>query len=255
MIKRTTTLAILLLGSAIAAISQTNAQSPEVKKPTKSEKVYPGFQKPYDSEYGILSQISPDFDPSFRLQKPILLPSFKSFKETGTTGIFFYNAGLATHNPLAFDFNNVQTNKLDNWFFVISNGQKVTLPGLGEYTKLSSSLGWQPSKKLTINAGGFVGRQFAFATSTPQDIMGATIKIKYNITDRVKFNSWGQYANSGDSNSLAGFNNLFPHSGIGSSVTVKIKNLSKIEGGVEYQYNESTKVWSIESQGKLSLHF
>ena len=260
MTKKTTALIFLLWGSVWAVMSQTKESQQEVKisgeiSPAKSDVVLPEFPKLNFSDAGIRSPLFPDFDQTFRLTKTTLLPSFASIKQTGTSGKYFSYAGFAIQNPLTFDFNNAQTDQLTNRFFVWSNGKRVTHIGLGEYTQLSSSLGWKPSKKLTIDAGGFVGRQFEFATLAQHDILGASIKTKYDITDKVQFNSWGQYANSGDGNTLAGFNTLFPHSGIGSSFSVQIKNLSKIEGGVEYQYNESTKVWNLESQGRLSLHF
>jgi len=213
--------------------------------------VLPEFPKLNFSDEGIRSPFYPDSDQTSRLQKLTFSPFFASFKQQ----VKFPNIGFMTSNPLASDFNNTQTDRLSSQFSIFSNGQKVTHAGLGEFTKLSSSLGWQPSKKLTVEAGGFVGRQFEFATLAQHDIMGASIRTKYDLTGKVQFNSWGLYANPGDNNTLAGFNALFPHSGIGSSVSVQIKNLSKIEGGVEYQYNESTKVWNLESQGRLSLHF
>ncbi|HEY5499377.1 MAG TPA: hypothetical protein VIK20_03210 [Bacteroidales bacterium] len=259
MIKRTTAIIFLFLGSAIAAMSQTNGLRPEVKtsgdiSPSTSVEVHTEFSK---LNYFDMDMLSPYPDPyqKFRLQKPNLSLHFPALKQPGIFVRYSPYIQFMTSHPLAFDFDNIQTDKLTNRFFILSNGGKVTHIGLGEYIQLSSSLGWQPSKKLTINAGGVVGKQYAYANLTQNDIIGASIKTKYSITDNVQFNSWGQYTNSGDNNSLSGFNTLFPHSGIGSSLSVKIKSSSKIEGGVEYQYNESTKVWNLESQGKVSLHF
>lgn len=260
MIRKTTALTFLLFGSVMVALSQTNRLRQEVKisgeiSQPKPGEVYSEFPRENYSDVGILSPLFSDFDQTSRSQKPSLSTSFPSFKQLGTSGKYFSFDGFATHNPFVFDFNNIQTAQLNNRLFIFSKGQKVTHVGLGEYTQLSSSLGWRPSNKLTVATGGFVCRQFAFATLTRQDIIGASIKTRYNITNKVEFNSWGQYMNSGGGDSFAGFNTLFPHTGIGSSISVKIKNLSKIEGGAEYQYNESTKVWNLESQGKLSLHF
>ena len=259
MIKRTTAIIFLLLGSAIVAMSQTNGLRTEVKtsgeiSPSISVEGPNEFSKLNYSDRDMLSPY-PEIDQIFRLQKPILSLHFPVLKQPGIFVRYSPYIRFMTSHPLAFDFDNIQTDQLTNRFFILSNGQKVTHIGLGEYIQLSSSLGWQPSKKLTINAGGVVGRQYAFVNLTQHDIIGASIKTKYSITDNVQFNSWGQYTNSGDNNSLSGFNTLFPHSGIGSSLSVKIKSSSKIEGGVEYQYNESTKVWNLESQGKVSLHF
>jgi len=257
MIKKTTAFIFLLLGSTIAVMSQTNGSRPDVKasgeiSPMKSDVAHTEFSK---LNYFGMDMLSPDPDQIFRLQKPNLSIHFPLLKQTGTFVRYSPYIRFMTSHPLAFNFDNIQTDQLTNRFFILSNGKKVIHIGLGEYTQLSSSLGWKPSKKLTINAGGFVSKQYAFAILTQQYLIGTSVKTKYNITDNVQFNSWGQYANSGDNNSLSGFNRIFPHSGIGSSVSVKIKKLSKIEGGVEYQYNESTKVWNMESQGRVSLHF
>ena len=256
MIKKTTVFVFLFFGIASAVMSQAKESRQEVKisgetSLSKSEVFGSGFPKLNFSDAGIQSSLFPVFDQLRRLTKPNLLFSFPSVKQQRT----FTNGGFMTSDPLSFDFNNTQKDQIANPFFIFSNGKKVTHAGLGEFIQLSNSLGWQLSEKLTIAAGGLVGRQFEFATLTQHDIMGTSLKTSYDITDKVQFNSWGLYINSGESNTLAGFNTLFPHSGIGSSVSVKIKSLSKIEGGVEYQYNESTKVWNLESQGKLSLHF
>lgn len=260
MIKKTTVFIFLLMAIVVAAMSQTNALRPEVKisgeiTPLKSDVVFPEFPKLNDSGAGMPSPLFPDFDRSFRLPKSTPLFPFPSTKQLTASGKSFSYAGFVTHNPSTFDFDHAQTDRLSSLFFIFSNGQKVTHAGLGEFIQLSSSFGWQPAKKLTIAVGGLVGRQFAFATLNQHDIMGTSLKTSYDITDKVQFNNWGLYINSGEGTTLAGFNTLFPHSGIGSSVSVKIKNLSKIEGGVEYQYNESTKVWNLESQGRISLHF
>jgi len=253
MIKKTTALLFLLLGSVMVTMSQTKESNQGVKisgeiSAAKSDVVLPEIPKLNVSDAEIKSAFFSDFDQPFRLTKTVIFSSFKQ-------QVKFPNSGFVTSNPLTFDFNNAQKNQLANRFFILNTGKKVTYMGMGEFTQLNSSLGWQPSKKLTIDAGGFVGRQFEFATLSQNDILGASFRTKYDLTGKVQFNSWGQYASSGDNNTLAGFNTLFPHSGIGSSVSVRIKNLSKIEGGVEYQYNESTKVWNLESQGRISLHF
>lgn len=260
MIRKTTVFIFLLFGIAETVMSQTNVVRPEVKisgeiSPVKSDVVLPELPKLNFSDIGIGSPFYPDSDQSFRLQKSNLSLSFPSFKKLETSEKYFSYSEFATYNPLPFEFNNVQKDQITNRFFILSKGKKTTYMGLGGYTQLSSSLGWQSSKKLTIDAGGFVVQQFESATLSQRNMMGASIGTKYDLTDKVQFNSWGQYASSDENNTLAGFNSLFPHSGIGSSVSVRIKSLSKIEGGVEYQYNESTKVWNLESQGRISLHF
>jgi hypothetical protein len=261
MLKKTATLIFLLWGSVIPVIAQTKELQQEVKisgeiSPVKSDVVLPELPKLNFSDMGIGSPFYPDFDQTFRLQKSNLSLSFPSFKQLEMSEKYFFYSGFATYNPLTFEFNNTQKDQLNNRFFILSKGKKTTYMGLGGYTQLSSSLGWQSSNKLAIDVGGFVVQQFESATLSQRNMMGVGIRTKYDLTDNVQFNSWGQYASSGaNNNTLVGFNTLFPHSGIGSSVSVRIKSLSKIEGGVEYQYNESTKVWNLESQGRISLHF
>jgi len=247
MLKKTATLIFLLWGSVIPVMSQTKELQQEVKisgeiSPVKSDVVLPELPKLNFS----------DFDQPTRLFKSTHSISTASLKNPVT---YSYSV-FATNNALPFEFNNTQKDQITNRFFILSKGKKTTYMGLGGYTQLSSSLGWQSSKKLTIDGGVFVVQQFESTTLSQRNMMGVGIRTKYDLTDKVQFNSWGQYASSGENNNtLAGFNSLFPHSGIGSSVSVRIKSLSKIEGGVEYQYNESTKVWNLESQGKISLHF
>ena len=257
MLKKTATIIFLLWGSVIPVMSQTTESHQAVKisgeiSPVKSDVVLPEFPKLNFSDVEIRFPLLPDFDLPTRLFKSTHSISTASLKKQIT---YSYSV-FATNNALPFEFNNVQKDQITNRFFILSKGKKTTYMGLGGYTQLSSSLGWQSSNKLTIDGGVFIVQQFEFATLSQRNMMGVGIRTKYDLTDKVQFNSWGQYANSGaNNNTLVGFNTLFPHSGIGSSVSVRIKSLSKIEGGVEYQYNESTKVWNLESQGRISLHF
>jgi len=186
-------------------------------------------------------------------------PQFLTIKQLGIWSKSYAFAQpsfqITGNNPLSSDFNKFQTNSIRNHLFIFSNGQKVTLPGLGEYTRLGSYLRYLPSNMITIDAGGFIGKQFSFSTMAQQDIFGAGLRTNYNLTERIQLKTWGQYANSGTSWTSPEYNPLFPHSGIGSSVTIKIKDKSHISGGVEYQYNESKKEWNLESNGSISLKF
>lgn len=170
---------------------------------------------------------------------------------------FFYAYPMIMKNiPILTDFYRFQQNRIYKQFSFVGSGQKVSYIGLGEYISINGAIRWMPSKKLSIDAGGMFSRQFYFASPLfRQDIMGLNTRMQYALTNSIRLNIWGQYIFPGEQSPFSAYNPLFPHSGVGASVSVDLKKDAEMSVGAEYQYDNKSQKWKLESSGRVSIGF
>lgn len=158
--------------------------------------------------------------------------------------------------PILTDFYRFQQNHIYKQFSFVGSGQKVSYIGLGEYISINGAIRWMPSKRLSVDAGGIFSRQFYFASPLfRQDIMGVNTKMQYVLTNSITLNIWGQYIFPGEPSPFSAYNPLFPHTGVGVSVSVDLKKDAEISVGAEYQYDNKSRKWKLESSGRVSIGF
>lgn len=170
---------------------------------------------------------------------------------------FFYAYPMIMKNiPILTDFYRFQQNRIYKQFSFVGSGQKVSYIGLGEYISINGAIRWMPSKRLSIDAGGMFSRQFYFASPHfRQDIMGVNTRMQYALTNSIRLNIWGQYIFLGEQSPFSAYNPLFPHSGVGASVSVDLKKDAEMSVGAEYQYDNKSQKWKLESSGRVSIGF
>lgn len=170
---------------------------------------------------------------------------------------FFYAYPMIMKNiPILTDFYRFQQNRIYKQFSFVGSGQKVSYIGLGEYISINGAIRWMPSKRLSIDAGGMFSRQFYFASPLfRQDIMGLNTRMQYALTNSIRLNIWGQYIFPGEQSPFSAYNPLFPHSGVGASVSVDLKKDAEMSVGAEYQYDNKSQKWKLESSGRVSIGF
>src|SRR5690554_412160 len=130
-------------------------------------------------------------------------------------------------------------------------------PGLGDYQNFGGTLGnFNITKKLALNYGAFISAQYGFLFSTKQIVLGSNFLLRYTITNKLQFQTWGQYVTSGNSSDPT-FNmrTFFPTTNFGSGLQYDSNEKTKIKVGIEYQYDQSNKTWKPESGGKVQLKF
>lgn len=66
---------------------------------------------------------------------------------------------------------------------------------------------------------------------------------------------WGQYVFSGEEYPFSTYNSLFPHTGVGASISVDLKKDAEMSVGAEYQYDNKSQKWKLESSGRVSIGF
>lgn len=158
--------------------------------------------------------------------------------------------------PTLADFSRFQQTAISRRFSFVGNGKEVTYLGMGKYFSINGAIRWKVSDKLSLDAGGLFSRQFYFSGPiTRQDVMGMNVKGQYALNDYIRLEIWGQYIFPNETYSYSSYNSLFPHTGIGTSVSIDLKENTGIKVGAEYQYDRKTQKWGLESTGKVSIGF
>ena len=163
---------------------------------------------------------------------------------------------LLENNPTLADFYRVRQNRICKQLSFVGSGEKRSYVGLGEYISLNGAIRWMPSKRMSIDAGGMFSRQFYFASPLfRQDIMGVNTRMQYALTNNIRLDMWGQYIPPGEEFPFSACNSLFPHTGVGASVSVDLKKDAEMSVGAEYQYGNKSQKWELESSGRVSIGF
>lgn len=174
----------------------------------------------------------------------------------GISPFFYTDPMLLKNNPILTDFYRFQQNRIYKQFSFVGSGEKKTYLGLGEYISLNEAIRWMPSKRMSIDVGGIFSRQFYFASPLfRQDNMGMNTRIQYAFTNKIRLNIGGQYIFPGDELPFSAYNSLFPHTGVGTSVSVDLKKDADMSVGAEYQYDNKLQKWKLESSGRVSIGF
>ncbi|MDD3037677.1 hypothetical protein [Bacteroides sp.] len=164
---------------------------------------------------------------------------------------------LSIHKVSALtDFSRFQQKAISRKLIFIGNGQNVTYLGMGKYISVNGSIHWLASERLSLDVGGLFSRQFYFsAPISRQDMMGMNIKGQYALTNNIRLEVWGQDIFSDQSFSYPAYQSLFPHTGIGGSLSFDLKENAAIKVEAEYQYDKKTQKWGLESSGKVTVGF
>nr|WP_320000053.1 hypothetical protein [uncultured Draconibacterium sp.] len=130
-------------------------------------------------------------------------------------------------------------------------------PGLGDYQNFGGTLGsFNITNRFTLDYGAFISAQYGYLFSTKQIVLGSNFLLRYAITSKLQFQTWGQYLTPGNSPDPA-FNmrTFFPTTNFGAGLQYDSNEKTKIKVGIEYQYDQSDKTWKPESGGKVLLKF
>lgn len=130
-------------------------------------------------------------------------------------------------------------------------------PGLGNYQNFGGTLGgFNMTNKLAFDYGAFVSVQSGYLFSSRQIVYGSNFLLHYAITDKLQFQTWGQYITPGNSfDPTLNMRIFFPTTNFGAGLQYDSNENTKIKVGIEYQYDQSDKTWKPESGGKVLLKF
>ncbi len=130
-------------------------------------------------------------------------------------------------------------------------------PGLGDYQNFGGTLGsFNITHRMALDYGAFISAQYGYLFSSKQIVLGSNFLLRYAITNKLQFQTWGQYVTPGNSSDPT-FNmrTFFPTTNFGAGLQYDSNEKTKIKVGIEYQYDQSDKTWKPESGGKVLLKF
>jgi len=130
-------------------------------------------------------------------------------------------------------------------------------PGLGDYQNFGGTLGsFNITNRLAIDYGAFISAQYGYLFSSKQIVLGSNFLLRYIITNKLQFQTCGQYVTPGNSpDPTFNMRTFFPTTNFGAGLQYDSNEKTKIKMGIEYQYDQSDKTWKPESGGKVLLKF
>jgi hypothetical protein len=130
-------------------------------------------------------------------------------------------------------------------------------PGLGDYQNVGGTLGrFNITNRLNLHYGAFISVQYGYLFSTKQIGLGSNFLLNYAVTNKLQFQTWGQYVTPGNSlDPTFNLRTFFPTTHFGSGLQYDSNEKTKIKVGIEYQYDQSDKTWKPESGGEVQLNF
>ena len=141
---------------------------------------------------------------------------------SGLSPYFYDFPALLESNPTLTDFYNFRQHSMNGQLSFIGSAEQKTYLGLGQYVAVNAGMRWIPSQRFFVEAGGTLSR--------------------------------GQYFMGGNTPPPA-YNPLFPHTGVGASISVDVKKNTEVSVGAEYQYDKKSREWKMETSGRVSIGF
>lgn len=129
--------------------------------------------------------------------------------------------------------------------------------GMGDYQNFGGTLGsCKMTNKLTLEYGAIISAQYGYLFSTKQIVFGGNFLLHYALTNKLQFQTWGQFLTPGNSSDPTfKIRKFFPTTNFGAGLQYDSNEKAKIKVGIEYQYDQSDKTWKAESGSKVSLKF
>ena len=216
---------IMILASASPGFTQTVEKKEKINTPTKL-----GSTRP--------SSIKPEY--SYRKPLPFL---------------YSYPA-MTRSTPTRTDVYRSQQNPVYRQLSFAGNRKQMFYPGMGKYISIHGAIRWQPTQKLFIETGGLFSKQFYYSASLFwQNITGVNGKIQYTPANRIRFNIRGPSIFAWAPSLHSVYNSLFPHTGTGASLSINVKKDTDISVGAEYQFDNKSQKWKVETSGRVSIGF
>lgn len=136
--------------------------------------------------------------------------------------------------------------------FIFLEGEKYTYQNLGSYISAFGAVGLRINSKLSIMGGLLALKQF---TGIHSDRSGTRFLFRYQLSDRVNFDIWGQYLTDVLNDVSRSSYRLLPKAEAGAAATMKIGNNSQVGVTTRYQYDPYKEKWNSESSGNVKINF
>lgn len=130
-------------------------------------------------------------------------------------------------------------------------------PGLGDYQNFGGTIGrLRFTDNLAVDYGAFISVQYGFLRSSRQIVFGSNYMLRYDLTNALQLQSWGQVVSPGKSKDPTfKLPYFFPKTHFGAGLLFDSNEKTQINMGVEYQYDQLNKMWMPETGGKVRIRF
>ncbi len=150
-------------------------------------------------------------------------------------------------------YNNKSIFPFKKRIFVILKGEKIQYLNLANYNLAHISIGFRLTDKIFATTGLLAIKQFTSHSVYGVDRSGSSFGLHYTFTNQLELKIWARYLSSTPFHSPTDF--LFPQTGTGASMTLKLGEGSQVDIGSQYQYDPKKEKWNYQSGGKISINF
>lgn len=151
------------------------------------------------------------------------------------------------HNPFEMDYERYADFLLSPEVILNAYSSYNTFPTMGSIMEAGAGLTYYSPNERWELGGGFYAAQYTIPSRMhgAQMDLGLNASLAYRINDRIRVRGFGQYSGFGKSNSLNGYMNpMYPQSGYGIVMEVKVTDWLEIHGGMERVYDPTKMKWT-----------
>ncbi|MDR0756881.1 MAG: hypothetical protein LBF85_03445 [Tannerella sp.] len=134
----------------------------------------------------------------------------------------------------------------------IPYGERAISVGAGEYSHIGAMLRWQLSENLSLEGGGFAGKQYGFLPVSGQNMFGFNAALNRTFSGRWRLAVRGRFMNAAADPGLYQ-QNLFMNPYGGMFLEYDIRQNLTVGGGVGLEYDRMRKKWM--PVGKMSARY
>ena len=151
------------------------------------------------------------------------------------------------YNPFEMDYERYADFLLSPEVILDTYSTYNTFPTMGSMMEVGAGLTYySPNKRWELSGGLYAGKYtMPSRMHGAQMDLGLNASLAYRINGRLRVRGFGQYSAYGKSNSLNGYMNpMYPQSGYGIVMELKVTDWLEIHGGVERVYDPTQMKWT-----------
>lgn len=178
------------------------------------------------------------------LEKPALkpidfvVPPLKTYVGPPLTTDYILNP----HFPYAENYAYAGLWGLSDRAWATSLSTNNRYPSIGRVRSVDIQLNYKLTDWMYVSGGPYASKYDIYMTH--MNDWGVNGSMKFIVSDRIRFNAYGQYSLNADKNKIGGpLLDMFPHTYYGGTMEIKITDKFGIEGGLIRELNPFTGKW------------
>lgn len=149
---------------------------------------------------------------------------------------------LNPHYPYANDYAYAGIFGVSDRAWISTLSTNNFYPLAGRVRTVNAQLNYRVTDWLYVSGGPYASKYATY--SAYRDDFGATGSMKFIVSDRIRFNAYGQYSINAKQNHIGGpLMDMYPHTYYGGTMEFKISDKFGIEAGMIRELNPFTGKW------------